>query len=145
MSTTTTTTITEPQRELLRGAYTEGMLRNYEHLATSPSERVRFKALRRLAQTVGIVPVLPQLYDLAREAESDRIALQANDLIADYLDICTDASAHPNSVPPAPQLRHTPTPKLRHTRACRGYLAAPSTKPPTHPGHLPRPTKTYQT
>ena len=91
MSTTPTTT--EQQRELLRGAYTQGVLNNYERLANSPSERVRFKALRRLAQIVGIVHVLPQIYDLAREAQSDRIALQANDLIADHLGIGTETSA----------------------------------------------------
>ena len=47
------TTTTEQQRELLRGAYTQGVLAN------SPSECVRFKALRRLAQIVGILRVLP--------------------------------------------------------------------------------------
>ena len=62
------TTTNEQQRELLRSAYPES---------------VRFKALRRLAQTAGIVRVLPRLYDLAREAESDWIALQANVMIAD--------------------------------------------------------------
>ncbi len=51
-------------------------------------------------------------------------------------------SRTPNSIKPAPQLRHirapTPSdprpqlrhphaPKLRHTRPCRGYLAEPST------------------
>ena len=47
------TTTTEQQRELLRSAYTQGVLAN------SPSECVRFKALRRLAQIVGILRVLP--------------------------------------------------------------------------------------
>ena len=48
-----TTTTTEQQRELRRGAYTQGVLAN------SPSECVHFKALRRLAQIVGILRVLP--------------------------------------------------------------------------------------
>ena len=91
-------TTNEQQRELLRSAYPES---------------VRFKALRRLAQTAGIVRVLPRLYDLAREAESDWIALQANDLIADYLGICAD------------------------DRPRRGYLAVTSTKPHSHLPHSP--------
>ena len=95
-------TTNEQQRELLRSAYPES---------------VRFKALRRLAQTAGIVRVLPRLYDLAREAESDWIALQANDLIADYLGIGTDASADD---------------RPRH-----GYLAVTSTKPHSRLPHPP--------
>ena len=83
----------EQQRQILRGVYAEGVIRNYERLAESPSEHVRLSALRRLAQIIGIIRVLPQLYDLACEAQSDRIALRANNLIADYLRIGSDASA----------------------------------------------------
>ena len=83
----------EQQRHILRGVYAAGVIRNYERLTDSPSEHVRLSALRRLAQIIGVIRVLPQLYDLAREAQSDRIALRANNLIADYLRSCPDASA----------------------------------------------------
>ncbi len=54
----------------------------------------------------------------------------------------TPSHPHPTAPsPPRPTAPSPPRPQLRHTRACRGYLAAPSTKPPTHPGHLPTPTK----
>ena len=83
----------EQQRQILRRTCAEGVIRNYERLTDSPSEHVRFAALRRLAQIIGILRVLPQLYDLACQAQSDRIALRANNLIADYLRIGSDASA----------------------------------------------------
>ena len=101
------TTTNEQQRELLRSAYPES---------------VRFKALRRLAQTAGIVRVLPRLYDLAREAESDWIALQANDMIADYLGIRADDRPTPrvprrdkHQAPFPPPTPTTPPPNRLNT------------------------------
>ena len=83
----------EQQRHILRGVYAAGVIRNYERLTESSSEYVRLTALRRLAQIIGIIRVLPQLYDLACQAQSDHIALRSNNLIADYLRIGSDASA----------------------------------------------------
>ena len=92
-------TDSEQQRHILRGVYAAGVIRNYERLTESSSEYVRLTALRRLAHIIGIIRVLPQLYDLACQAQSDHIALRSNNLIADYLRIGSDASADDRSEP----------------------------------------------
>ena len=149
-------TDSEQQRHILRGVYAAGVIRNYERLTESPSEYVRFTALRRLAQIIGIIRVLPQLYDLAREAESDRIALRiGSDASADDrpepLRFKLDEQLEVEQQTPANQ---EPNQALsRQPRVAVQFTGDPSPLPEQLPeppanGWLPPPlslTKTYQT
>ena len=155
-------TDSEQQRHILRGVYAAGVIRNYERLTDSPSEYVRLTALRRLAQIIGIIRVLPQLYDLACQAQSDHIALRSNNLIADYLRIGSDASADDRPEPlrfkldeqlEVEQQTSANQALSRQPRAAVQFTGDPVQLPQQLPeppanGWLPPPlslTKTYQT
>ena len=85
--------LVDHQRQLARDAYSEFCVQNLQRLGTADSEYVRLNALKQLARIVGIVSLLPQIHDLAAHTRSEWIALRANDIIADYLQLFSDNAA----------------------------------------------------
>ena len=85
--------LVDHQRQLARDAYSEFCVQNLQRLGTADSEYVRLNALKQLARVVGIVSLLPQIHDLAANTRSEWISFQATIVIANYLQLFSDAAA----------------------------------------------------
>ncbi len=85
--------LVDHQRQLARDAYSEFCVQNLQRLGTADSEYVRLNALKQLARIVGIVSLLPQIHDLAANTRSEWISFQATIVIANYLQLFSDAAA----------------------------------------------------
>ena len=85
--------LVDHQRQLARDAYGEFCVQNLQRLGTADSEYVRLNALKQLARIVGIVSLLPQIHDLAAHTRSEWISFQATIVIANYLQLFSDAAA----------------------------------------------------
>ncbi len=85
--------LVDHQRQLARDAYSEFCVQNLQRLGTADSEYVRLNALKQLARIVGIVSLLPQIHDLAANTRSEWISFQATIIIANYLQLFSDAAA----------------------------------------------------
>ena len=85
--------LVDRQRQLARDAYGEFCIQNLERLGAADSEYVRLNALKQLARIVGIVSLLPQIHDLAANTRSEWISFQATIIIANYLQLFSDAAA----------------------------------------------------
>ena len=85
--------LVDHQRQLARDAYGEFCVQNLQRLGTADSEYVRLNALKQLARIVGIVSLLPQIHDLAANTRSEWISFQATIVIANYLQLFSDAAA----------------------------------------------------
>ena len=85
--------LVDHQRQLARDAYSEFCISNLQRLGTADSEYVRLNALKQLARIVGIVSLLPQIHDLAANTRSEWISFQATIVIANYLQLFSDAAA----------------------------------------------------
>ena len=85
--------LVDHQRQLARDAYGEFCVQNLQRLGAADSEYVRLNALKQLARIVGIVSLLPQIHDLAAHTRSEWISFQATIVIANYLQLFSDAAA----------------------------------------------------
>ena len=85
--------LVDHQRQLARDAYGEFCVQSLQRLGTADSEYVRLNALKQLARIVGIVSLLPQIHDLAAHTRSEWISFQATIVIANYLQLFSDAAA----------------------------------------------------
>ncbi len=85
--------LVDHQRQLARDAYSEFCVQNLQRLGAADSEYVRLNALKQLARIVGIVSLLPQIHDLAANTRSEWISFQATIVIANYLQLFSDAAA----------------------------------------------------
>ena len=85
--------LVDHQRQLARDAYSEFCVQNLQRLGTADSEYVRLNALKQLARIVGIVSLLPQIHDLAANTRSEWISFQATIVIANYLQLFSNAAA----------------------------------------------------
>ena len=79
-----TTTDADRQRQLHRELYAESVISILRRLTKAESEYVRLNALKQLGRIVGYAEVLPQLQELAANAKSEQISLQATVALADY-------------------------------------------------------------